>query len=233
MHPHLLLHVFRLCRFAGISGQYPLVQNVTVTEGGTANLTCRVEFNDNTSLQWSNPAQQTLFFGDKKGELEMEQTPATTWQIWSLKVYVGFAEECIKWDWILFFLLLLLLLVGDWPKKNKKSYFFCVSVSAVSASVPHFSSLCFHVCAARSFTVRRNRYTCVPAAFHDVFCKASLCGCIVCRCYYSFTLLLFILTHMDRHTYPAKKKPSMVRVDVTSSILNSITSADYHLPFAV
>ncbi|XP_017273610.1 cell adhesion molecule 2a isoform X3 [Kryptolebias marmoratus] len=50
----------------GISGQYPLVQNVTVTEGGTANLTCRVEYNDNTSLQWSNPAQQTLFFGDKK-----------------------------------------------------------------------------------------------------------------------------------------------------------------------
>uniref|UniRef100_A0A3Q1BDN4 Ig-like domain-containing protein n=1 Tax=Amphiprion ocellaris TaxID=80972 RepID=A0A3Q1BDN4_AMPOC len=47
-------------------GQYPLVQNVTVTEGGTANLTCRVEYNDNTSLQWSNPAQQTLFFGDKK-----------------------------------------------------------------------------------------------------------------------------------------------------------------------
>ncbi|MED6257452.1 Cell adhesion molecule 2, partial [Ataeniobius toweri] len=51
----------------GVSGQYPLVQNVTVTEGGTANLTCRVEYNDNTSLQWSNPAQQTLFFGDKKG----------------------------------------------------------------------------------------------------------------------------------------------------------------------
>uniref|UniRef100_A0A674NF78 Cell adhesion molecule 2a n=1 Tax=Takifugu rubripes TaxID=31033 RepID=A0A674NF78_TAKRU len=50
----------------GASGQYPLVQNLTVTEGGTANLTCRVEYNDNTSLQWSNPAQQTLFFGDKK-----------------------------------------------------------------------------------------------------------------------------------------------------------------------
>ncbi|KAJ8266658.1 hypothetical protein GJAV_G00133140, partial [Gymnothorax javanicus] len=29
-------------------------------------MTCRVEHNDNTSLQWSNPAQQTLFFGDKK-----------------------------------------------------------------------------------------------------------------------------------------------------------------------
>uniref|UniRef100_A0AAY4ADL9 Ig-like domain-containing protein n=1 Tax=Denticeps clupeoides TaxID=299321 RepID=A0AAY4ADL9_9TELE len=47
-------------------GQFPIVQNVTVTEGGTANMTCRVEHNDNTSLQWSNPAQQTLFFGDKK-----------------------------------------------------------------------------------------------------------------------------------------------------------------------
>lgn len=58
---------------AGVSGQYPLVQNMTVTEGGTANLTCRVEYNDNTSLQWSNPAQQTLFFGDKKGELETDR----------------------------------------------------------------------------------------------------------------------------------------------------------------
>uniref|UniRef100_A0A673YTP8 Cell adhesion molecule 2a n=1 Tax=Salmo trutta TaxID=8032 RepID=A0A673YTP8_SALTR len=48
------------------SGQHPLVQNQTVTEGGTANMTCRVEYNDQTSLQWSNPAQQTLFFGDKK-----------------------------------------------------------------------------------------------------------------------------------------------------------------------
>jgi hypothetical protein len=52
----------------GVSGQYPLVQNMTVTQGGTVNMTCRVEYNDNTSLQWSNPAQQTLFFGDKKGE---------------------------------------------------------------------------------------------------------------------------------------------------------------------
>lgn len=61
-------------RVAGISGQYPLVQNMTVTEGGTANLTCRVEYNDNTSLQWSNPAQQTLFFGDKKGELDNDSS---------------------------------------------------------------------------------------------------------------------------------------------------------------
>ncbi|ROL54418.1 Cell adhesion molecule 2 [Anabarilius grahami] len=46
---------------------------MTVTEGGIANLTCRVEHNDNTSLQWSNPAQQTLFFGDKKDQINTEQ----------------------------------------------------------------------------------------------------------------------------------------------------------------
>ncbi|XP_061106530.1 cell adhesion molecule 2-like isoform X2 [Conger conger] len=50
----------------GTQSQFPITQNVTVTQGGTANMTCRVEHNDNTSLQWSNPAQQTLFFGDKK-----------------------------------------------------------------------------------------------------------------------------------------------------------------------
>lgn len=52
----------------GSQGQFPITQNVTVVEGATANMTCRVDYNDNTSLQWSNPAQQTLFFGDKKGE---------------------------------------------------------------------------------------------------------------------------------------------------------------------
>lgn len=52
----------------GSQGQFPLTQNVTVIEGETATLTCRVDQNDNTSLQWSNPAQQTLYFDDKKGE---------------------------------------------------------------------------------------------------------------------------------------------------------------------
>ncbi|XP_034460485.1 cell adhesion molecule 2b isoform X4 [Hippoglossus hippoglossus] len=50
----------------GSQGQFPITQNVTVVEGAAANMTCRVDYNDNTSLQWSNPAQQTLFFGDKK-----------------------------------------------------------------------------------------------------------------------------------------------------------------------
>uniref|UniRef100_A0A8C2NF77 Ig-like domain-containing protein n=1 Tax=Capra hircus TaxID=9925 RepID=A0A8C2NF77_CAPHI len=44
-----------------------------VVEGGTAILTCRVDQNDNTSLQWSNPAQQTLYFDDKKGVPEKPQ----------------------------------------------------------------------------------------------------------------------------------------------------------------
>ncbi|XP_040278034.1 cell adhesion molecule 2 [Bufo bufo] len=47
-------------------GQFPATQNMTAIEGGTVNLTCRVDQNDNTSLQWSNPAQQTLYFDDKK-----------------------------------------------------------------------------------------------------------------------------------------------------------------------
>ncbi|XP_029107116.1 cell adhesion molecule 2a isoform X2 [Scleropages formosus] len=74
---HLLFALYSICgivlraaatknKARGNQGQFPIVHNVTVTEGGTANMTCRVEHNDNTSLQWSNPAQQTLFFGDKK-----------------------------------------------------------------------------------------------------------------------------------------------------------------------
>ncbi|XP_060764151.1 cell adhesion molecule 2a isoform X2 [Neoarius graeffei] len=74
---HMLFALYGICgillkaaavknKVKGAQSQFPIVQNVTVTEGGTANLTCRVDHNDNTSLQWSNPAQQTLFFGDKK-----------------------------------------------------------------------------------------------------------------------------------------------------------------------
>lgn len=61
--PQILFHIS-----TGSQGQFPITQNVTVVEGATVNMTCRVDYNDNTSLQWSNPAQQTLFFGDKKGE---------------------------------------------------------------------------------------------------------------------------------------------------------------------
>eukprot|EP00075_Anas_platyrhynchos_P021235 XP_027310488.1 cell adhesion molecule 2 [Anas platyrhynchos] len=77
LKPGALLRLYSLCgilmqvaatknKVRGSQGQFPLTQNVTVVEGGTANLTCRVDQNDNTSLQWSNPAQQTLYFDDKK-----------------------------------------------------------------------------------------------------------------------------------------------------------------------
>uniref|UniRef100_A0A9J8B7S1 Cell adhesion molecule 2b n=1 Tax=Cyprinus carpio carpio TaxID=630221 RepID=A0A9J8B7S1_CYPCA len=77
LQQHLLFVLYSFCgivikeaatknKVKGSQAQFPITQNVTVVEGSTANMTCRVDYNDNTSLQWSNPAQQTLFFGDKK-----------------------------------------------------------------------------------------------------------------------------------------------------------------------
>ncbi|XP_028987822.1 cell adhesion molecule 3 [Betta splendens] len=44
----------------------PVTSDETVSVGGTVTLTCRVTENDNSSLQWSNTAQQTLYFGGKR-----------------------------------------------------------------------------------------------------------------------------------------------------------------------
>uniref|UniRef100_A0A673XHZ6 Cell adhesion molecule 3 n=1 Tax=Salmo trutta TaxID=8032 RepID=A0A673XHZ6_SALTR len=44
----------------------PVTQDETVSVGGTVTLTCRVAESDNSSLQWSNTAQQTLYFGEKR-----------------------------------------------------------------------------------------------------------------------------------------------------------------------
>ncbi|XP_073712170.1 cell adhesion molecule 3 isoform X2 [Misgurnus anguillicaudatus] len=44
----------------------PVTQDETVAVGGTVTLTCSVKDNDNSSLQWSNTAQQTLYFGEKR-----------------------------------------------------------------------------------------------------------------------------------------------------------------------
>lgn len=48
----------------------PVTSDETVSVGGTVTLTCRVAESDNSSLQWSNTAQQTLYFGEKRGERE-------------------------------------------------------------------------------------------------------------------------------------------------------------------
>ncbi|XP_028832048.1 cell adhesion molecule 3 isoform X3 [Denticeps clupeoides] len=44
----------------------PVTSDETVSVGGTVILTCRVAESDNSSLQWTNTAQQTLFFGEKR-----------------------------------------------------------------------------------------------------------------------------------------------------------------------
>ncbi|XP_073705253.1 cell adhesion molecule 3 isoform X2 [Garra rufa] len=44
----------------------PVTQDETVAVGGVVTLTCSVKENDNSSLQWSNTAQQTLYFGEKR-----------------------------------------------------------------------------------------------------------------------------------------------------------------------
>lgn len=46
----------------------PVTSDVTVPVGGTMTLTCTVRQSDDSSLQWSNTAQQTLYFGEKRGE---------------------------------------------------------------------------------------------------------------------------------------------------------------------
>ncbi|XP_036375053.1 cell adhesion molecule 3 [Megalops cyprinoides] len=44
----------------------PVTSDEMVSVGGTVTLTCRVTESDNSSLQWSNTAQQTLYFGEKR-----------------------------------------------------------------------------------------------------------------------------------------------------------------------
>uniref|UniRef100_A0A4W3JZ86 Cell adhesion molecule 2b n=1 Tax=Callorhinchus milii TaxID=7868 RepID=A0A4W3JZ86_CALMI len=67
--------------------QSPLTQNVTAVEGGTVTLTCKVDQNDNTSLQWSNPAQQTLYFDDKKALRDNRiELVRSSWQELSINI---------------------------------------------------------------------------------------------------------------------------------------------------
>ncbi|KAG8449824.1 hypothetical protein GDO86_016480, partial [Hymenochirus boettgeri] len=44
----------------------PVTSDVVVPTGGTAILKCTVEDHEESSLQWSNTAQQTLYFGEKR-----------------------------------------------------------------------------------------------------------------------------------------------------------------------
>lgn len=47
-----------------------------VVAGSKVILSCKVEDPEDSSLQWSNPAQQTLYFGEKRGKAGRGGVPA-------------------------------------------------------------------------------------------------------------------------------------------------------------
>ncbi|XP_077323506.1 cell adhesion molecule 3 isoform X3 [Lithobates pipiens] len=49
-----------------LTASQPLTSDVLVATGGKMVLNCTVKEHENSSLQWSNPAQQTLYFGEKR-----------------------------------------------------------------------------------------------------------------------------------------------------------------------
>lgn len=65
-----LMSFLPLSRYLDEDPLQPVTSDETVSVGGTVTLTCRVAESDNSSLQWSNTAQQTLYFGEKRGERE-------------------------------------------------------------------------------------------------------------------------------------------------------------------
>lgn len=67
----------------------PTTSDETVVAGGTVVLKCQVEDPDDSSLQWSNPAQQTLYFGEKRGK-----TPGKMRQnLWENEAAPGWTHE--------------------------------------------------------------------------------------------------------------------------------------------
>lgn len=80
------LHSFPLCR--EVDGQNLATDNVSVIEGETATISCRVKDNDDSVIQLLNPSRQTIYFKDvrrKCGSLTLHLQPALT---------------CILGDWI-------------------------------------------------------------------------------------------------------------------------------------
>lgn len=60
---------FLSCLSAGPgAGQEVQTENVTVAEGGVAEITCRLHQYDGSIVVIQNPARQTLFFNGTRGE---------------------------------------------------------------------------------------------------------------------------------------------------------------------
>lgn len=56
-----------------------MTSDEVVVAGSKVILSCKVEDPEDSSLQWSNPAQQTLYFGEKRGN-----TGGIAAQLWPL-----------------------------------------------------------------------------------------------------------------------------------------------------
>ncbi|XP_056402889.1 cell adhesion molecule 3 isoform X2 [Hyla sarda] len=62
----LTLAGFTVANVSEYDPSQPVTSDVKVATGGKMTLTCTVEDHEESSLQWSNPAQQTLYFGEKR-----------------------------------------------------------------------------------------------------------------------------------------------------------------------
>ncbi|XP_078526820.1 cell adhesion molecule 3 isoform X1 [Lissotriton helveticus] len=93
----LLSTCFMVMARATISedAKQPETSGESVVLGGKVTLKCTVEDHDNSSLQWSNPAQQTLYFGDKKAlrDNRIELVKSTTNELTISISDVGMADE--------------------------------------------------------------------------------------------------------------------------------------------
>lgn len=119
----------------------------------------------------------------------------------------------------------------DLKKLKNRTFSVCLSLLCLSIC-PTFLEFVFSCLCSTFFHSKEKQIHLCPSCFSCCFLQSFPLWM------YSMPLLLlfyFVTVHPYTHrwTHIATKKPSVVRVDVTSSILNSITSADYHLPFAV
>ncbi|XP_032090190.1 LOW QUALITY PROTEIN: cell adhesion molecule 3-like [Thamnophis elegans] len=65
-------------------GSQPVTSDEVVVAGSKVVLSCKVEDPEDSSLQWSNPAQQTLYFGEKRDrqtDLSIAETFESSWRI--------------------------------------------------------------------------------------------------------------------------------------------------------
>ena len=71
-------------------------ENVTVLEGGTAEITCRLHHYDGSIVVIQNPARQTLFFNGTRGERGARRGAAG---VWGGRCGRGVDVVAVGWPW--------------------------------------------------------------------------------------------------------------------------------------